>query len=502
MYKCKNMKAIILARVSTEDQMNEGQSIPAQIAKSREYIKKKGFEPFKEFQFDESSLKDQRKKFEQVIEEIKKSKEPIALIVETVDRLQRSFKESVLLDDFRKQGKLEIHFIRENLVIHKDSNSSEIQRWDLAVFLAKSFVLQISDNVKRTYAFKIQNGQWIGKAYTGYLNITNADGTSDIIPDSAKRYFIVRIFEMYSTGNYSVRQIQEEMKRLGLTSNMKNPVPLSTSQIYAILKNPFYYGMMQIKGKLYPHKYEPLITKALFDKCQDVMAGYHKKPFKYAGKEFALRGLIKCAVCGCTITPETTKGHNYYSCTNSKGIHAKRLYINENELLKPIYKVLGKLRLPQDKIDEITADFKRIHESKNEFYEQSKSELIRQHDKIEQKIQRLFDLRLEDEQEQSITKDFFNDKLKKLKEEQAEIRTKLMEYDNADEKFYITINTVLNLVRYALEILESSEPNEKRQLLNFLLQNCSLNGKKLDFTLRKPFDSIAEYANCSTLLPG
>lgn len=89
------------------------------------------------------------------------------MIVECVDRLQRSFKESVLIDDFRKQDKVEIHFIRENLVVHRDSNSSEIQRWDLAVFLAKSFVLQISDNVKRTNEYKIIHGEWIGKAPIG-----------------------------------------------------------------------------------------------------------------------------------------------------------------------------------------------------------------------------------------------------------------------------------------------------------------------------------------------
>lgn len=61
----------------------------------REYTKRKGLKVYKEFQFDESSIKDRRKKFEQVIEEIKKSKEKVALIVECVDRLQRSFKESV-----------------------------------------------------------------------------------------------------------------------------------------------------------------------------------------------------------------------------------------------------------------------------------------------------------------------------------------------------------------------------------------------------------------------
>ena len=496
------MKAIILARVSTEDQMNEGQSIPAQIARSREYAKKKGLVIFREFQFDESSLKDRRTKFEEVIKEIENSKEPIALIVETIDRLQRSFKESVLLDDFRKQGRLEIHFIRESLIIQKDSNSSEIQRWDLGVFVSKSFVLQISDNVKRTNNFKIQNGQWIGKACTGYLNRPKADGTTEIIPDPVRRHFVVRIFEMYATGNNSVRTIQAEMKKLGLTSNMKSPMTLSVSQIYAILRNPFYYGMMRIKGQLYPHKHGNLIDKYLFDKCQAVMAGYHKKPFKYAGKEFALRGLVRCADDGNTITPEAHKGHIYYSCTNYKHTHAKRLYVEEKGLLEPIRKVLGKLRLPKDKIDEITADFKRIHESKNEFYEEAKLELIARHDKIELKINRLFDLRLEDEDEQSITKDFFADKLKELKEEQAETRAKLAEYDNADEKFYITANTVLNICRYALEVFESSEPNEKRQMLNFLLQNALLKRKRLYFTLREPFNSIVKYANCSTLLRG
>ena len=37
------MKSIILARVSTEEQMNEGQSIPAQLERARKYSKKKEY---------------------------------------------------------------------------------------------------------------------------------------------------------------------------------------------------------------------------------------------------------------------------------------------------------------------------------------------------------------------------------------------------------------------------------------------------------------------------
>ena len=122
---------------------------------------------------------------------------------------------------------------------------------------------------------------------------------------------------MYANDNSSMRAIRDKMKELGLKGTGRNHNPLSTGMICHTLKNPFYYGMMRIKGELYPHKYQPLISKALFDKVQQIRNGHHKKSFKYAGKPFIFRGMIKCADCGCTITPETTKGHIYYHCTNS-----------------------------------------------------------------------------------------------------------------------------------------------------------------------------------------
>ncbi len=100
----------------------------------------------------------------------------------------------------------------------------------------------------------------------------------------------------------------------------------------------------------------------------------------------------------------------------------------------------------------------------------------------------------------SITKDEYDRKIKEYKEEQYEITLKLNEYTSADYQYHITAGTVLNLARKAKEIFNSSEITEKRQLLNFLLQNCLLNGRKLEFALRKPFDSIIEYASCPTVL--
>src|SRR3989344_8034845 len=130
------MKAIILARVSTKEQEEKDHSNPAQIRRLKEYADRKQLENPVIIEIAESSTHDTRIKFEKVLNLIRNSKEIIALIVETVDRLQRSFKESVILDDLRKAGKVELHFVRENLILTKDANSAQLLQWDMAVMFA------------------------------------------------------------------------------------------------------------------------------------------------------------------------------------------------------------------------------------------------------------------------------------------------------------------------------------------------------------------------------
>ena len=263
-------KSIILARVSTEEQMTEGHSIPAQLTKAREYAKKRSFKVKSEYQFDESSIKDHRVKFEKVIDEIIKSHEPLALIVETVDRLQRSFKESVRLDEFRKNGTLEIHFIRENLIINQHSNSSELQRWDLAVFMAKSYVLQISDNVKRSINERLRQGIYPSGAPLGYLNNKS---TKRLVIDPKLAPILLKGFELYTTGNHSIRSIRDWFANQGFR-NRKGGV-VYHSGIEKILKNPIYYGRFRYKGKLHDGAHEPIISKELFDNVQKIFQRKH-----------------------------------------------------------------------------------------------------------------------------------------------------------------------------------------------------------------------------------
>ena len=313
------MKAIILARVSDK---NKQDSNEAQLGRIADVPQRFEASLWKTYEIEESSTKGDRKKFQEVVKDIETSKEIVLLVVDTIDRLQRSFRESVVLDDFRKEGKLQIHFFRENLTLTKNSNSSDLLRWDMGVMFARSYVLQLSDNVKRKQDQMLKNGEFPGRPPIGYKSIYEYKDNGEkvrvgIIPDPEKAPFVRKIFELYATGNYSTITVRTAITKEGLTSGVGKAI--APSMIDFILNNTFYYGVMVAKGQSWPHKYEPLISKDLFDKCEQVRKGWGKKPFKYAAKPSIFRGLVRCIKCGCAMSPETAKGkYGYYSCTNAK----------------------------------------------------------------------------------------------------------------------------------------------------------------------------------------
>ena len=463
-------KAIILARVSTEDQLNEGLSIPAQLEKARLYAQKKGLEILSEYQFDESSLKDHRIKFNEVIEEIKKSNKVI-LIVETIDRLQRSFKESVLLDDFRRQGKLEIHFLRENLVIHKDSNSSEIQRWDLGVFLAKSYVLQISDNVRRSIEHKLHNGEWPGKAPYGYVNKPKEDGKNWIYPDSWQSKIVKKIFEWYATEAYSLDIIRQELKN---TFNLS----FHKGKIDHIMNNPFYYGEMRYDGKIYPHRYTPIISRDLFCRVQQIKKQHNKKHFKFAGLPYLYRGIIKCSHCGCMFTPEKKKGkYVYYHCTEYYGKH-KTSWIREEKLTEQFAQIFKGLQIPKEVAEGIAKTLRESHQGKIEYHTSLLSDLQKENQKYEKRIENMY----EDYLDGRITQNMYDRKYQEYRVKQEEINRKINSLQKADHEYYITASYILSLANRAYDLFLSSEPMVKRQLLKLLLQNCEIDNGSLRYT--------------------
>ena len=242
-------KAIILARVSSKEQ-EEGHSIEAQKHRLNVYCQRRELEVLRVFEITESSTRGDRVKFMEMIKFCKEQKKTIAIVADKVDRLQRSFKEYPLLDELVQTGKIELHFNTEGYVIHRESASQERMMWSFNVITAQAYVDSLRDNVKRSFDHKIREGQYVSRAPLGYLNVRE-NGKATIIVDAERSMLVRRLFTEFSYGLDTVPTITKKAKDWGLRTREGKPV--SKAQIYQLLNNPFYYGIMSVKNKLYPH---------------------------------------------------------------------------------------------------------------------------------------------------------------------------------------------------------------------------------------------------------
>ena len=477
------MKAIILARVSTKEQ-EDGHSISAQKQRLIDYCERKGLEVIKVFEIIESSTRGKRTEFNAMLDFAKVQKETIAIVADAVDRFQRSFKESVMIDELRQKGLVELHFYRENMIINQNASSSDILRWDFSVMGAKSYVLNLSENVRRSMEFMVRNGEWTSSAPLGYLNVRNSNGKASIILDPERAFLIRKLFMEYASGGNSISgDLTRKAKEWGLT-NRKTNSPIAASQIHLILQNPFYFGVMKVKGNLYNHKYEPLITKELFDKCQEVRLGNTRtQHVRTTEKPFVFRGLLKCAVSGRRVSCDLKKGKFVYLMCRDPENPDKILYIPENQVLEQIKEVFKSFHLPSNLIAALTEHLKSGHEAEKDFHMDAVKSLQKEYVEIRDKLNVLLEMRLD----KSITKNEYDIKARSLKERQLEVSIMAKNHENGDDSFKITVEGLFSIASTAYEIFESSKIDEKRQLIGFVFSNLALKGAKLEYTLRNPF---------------
>jgi DNA invertase Pin-like site-specific DNA recombinase len=189
-------------------------------------------------------------------------REPIAVVADKVDRIQRRISEIPLLEEPIKAGKIELHFRTEGYIIHKDSQSHSRLMWGMNVLMAQSYVDNLSDNVKRSLDHKLRKGEWIGPAVLGYLNGRDEKGNSIVIVDHLRAPIIKKIFEEYATGVYTLSCMRRKAKEWGLRS--KKNFHLNKAVIHRLIQQPFYYGQMKVKGEMWPHCYQPIISREIF----------------------------------------------------------------------------------------------------------------------------------------------------------------------------------------------------------------------------------------------
>ena len=95
-----------------------------------------------------------------MLEFAKTQKEMIAIVADAVDRFQRSFKESVLIDELIKKEKVELHFHRERMVIGKGGQKikdiGSAARKEIETFLDSKVFLGLQVNVLKDWTKVMQ----------------------------------------------------------------------------------------------------------------------------------------------------------------------------------------------------------------------------------------------------------------------------------------------------------------------------------------------------------
>ncbi len=494
------MKAVIFARVSSKDQ-EDGHSLDAQIQSCFEYAIKKNYKVIEQFRVVESSTATGRPEFTKMVNFVRNQREKMVVLCYCVDRLQRDFDEQYLeLQKLIKQGNIEIHYIKNEFIEHKDMDSSEKFRKNLDVLLANDYRNKISDNVKRSAKKKLDEGTILGDSPLGYLNSRRVDKKKEKVEvyiDPIRGSLVKKMFEEYASGMYSMSELRDLMTAEGLRS--KKGYAISKSQVEKILQNPFYYGYMKYNDILYKHIHPVLISKELFDECKKVRTGRRKSKFKRTEKPFILKGFLKCQHCHCSYSPELKKSkYVYMRPTKSKGECSYCYHLSEKKILSQIEEVLKGMKIPEHILVDLNDELRKSSDKEHQHQLDEGNKLQLQNQTLQTRSRRARELLLDN----IISKEEYDSMMAEIQAERHNVEIRLQRLNNADNHFNKSISTIFALASKAYDLFKSSELDEKRRIILILFPNLEISSEKLVFKPRKPFDIFLNIPERLKWLPG
>lgn len=465
------MKNVILyVRVSTDEQAGRGYSLRDQEQKLLNYCQNNNHNVLHIFREDYSAKTFKRPEFKELLEYCKKNKKDIhQLLFIKWDRFSRNTAESYQMIGVFNDLAIQVNAIEQPL----DLTIPE-QGLMLAVYLSMPEVenhrrsLNVISGMRR--AFK--EGRYVGLAPKGYDNGRDATKKPILIPNKDAKY-IQEAFELMATGNYQRNEVFYKLKAKGFQS--------SKTVFARNLENHLYYGGVYVKAykdekeSIVEGIHEPLITKVLFDKVQQVMYGRKKgkqKAPKTYNDNFPLKGFLCCPICNKQMRASASKGrtqyYSYYHCVSP----CKGRYTSE-EVHQQVKDILADLSFDkqfQELYFEIIKE-KLTQDTKQKalgakHYEHLKS--------IEDKLVKLQDLYIDgdiDKEGYESAKERYDNIRAELKSKEAssEDNKKLVElYKTATEKF-IAIDNQYN----------NSDLEHKRRIIG------SIFGKNIQFENKK-----------------
>lgn len=485
-----NLQYVGLARVSTIKQEQNGQSLETQKNIITDYCQSHNYPLSYIEQLAESASKQHRKQFQSFLNRLSKNtKNKTAIIVTRVDRLTRQ--ECSLLDDLRLKDKIEIHIISDNKKLTSKSSPDEVVIWEFNVSLAKREASLLSNRVKEVRNAQMQNGQYPRAALVGYLNSTNSQKKKTIIKDPDKAHLVKKVLEEFAKGTYTLDTICVYANNIGLTS--KKNQKWVRGNMSSMLHNPFYCGFFIDGDNTYRHVYDTLITVDTYQKIQDILSGRNKKAIRANQKNsqvFIFSNVIKCK-CGCQMTTiekrkPNGKTYRYVKCSHaSTTTPCDVKEVNENVFLTQLKtEVLDKLNFDPEILKIYEPAIKKAIQLEQASSKQQLTQLQIQKDELEAELKGY----IKSVSQGIITKDDFEMMKQDTLNRKAQIEEQIATANVSEERVDKILKKVLKMLSSGNELFESSQVDEKNRFLKILLGNCIYDGKKLQISVKKPFD--------------
>lgn len=306
------MNCLLYARVSTDKQAQKDLSIPAQIAAMKGYIKTNGWKIAGHFVDEgESARTADRPELKNLLQYCKDHKDVNVVLVHKIDRLARNLVDYATIKAILKQRGIRLVSVSEPF----DDNPVGHLLENIIASISEWYSANLGEEIKKASFAKLNKGEWPHKPPIGYRSIKDENNRVKHVPDSEASALVLQAFQLFSTGNYSLLTLSEEMYDRGLRTRYGRM--LSREAMKKLLMRKFYIGRLEWQGKQYHGIHQPIVPKDLFYRVQEVLKSRSADTGEKGRLRFLLRGVAYCRTCDQRLTGEVHPRGSYYRCLHS-----------------------------------------------------------------------------------------------------------------------------------------------------------------------------------------
>ncbi len=314
--------AVIYCRVSTMEQVEEGNSLVTQEKACREYAGKNGFSIGDDAVFierGESAKTTDRPQIQKLLLYCSQKKKGIAaVIVYKIDRLSRNTDDYSQLRLLLKRYGVEIKSTTEHFGDTPIGRFMENTMANIAQFDNDVRAERCSNGMREA----LIAGRYPWGAPIGYVNGAILNGRPTIAPDDMAP-LVLKSFELVATGLYPIKEVWRMMVVAGL--KVKSGKSVSQPRFYEILQDRLYIARTDKFGESFEGAWAPIVDDALFERVQGIFRNKGKIPnaYKRDNPDFPLRRFV-FSPTGLKLTGSWVKHKHPYYRFGMKGSNFNR----------------------------------------------------------------------------------------------------------------------------------------------------------------------------------